>query len=50
MSLISEVEEQWPVSLSIVARRGCDFMLLDFAKRLSELGMLQTMKTGRSGY
>lgn len=49
-SNITNVEEQLPVTIDIVAHRGCDYMLLDLAKALADAGLLQTVKTGRTAF
>ncbi|KAF5346230.1 hypothetical protein D9758_014403 [Tetrapyrgos nigripes] len=40
-SNITEVEEYLPVSISLVARRGCDFVLLDLVDKLADEGLVQ---------
>ncbi|THH19825.1 hypothetical protein EW146_g1427 [Bondarzewia mesenterica] len=49
-STISGIVEQLPVTVSIVARRGCDFMLLDLLEALADAGIVQTVKTGRTAF
>jgi hypothetical protein len=44
------VKEQWPVTINIIARRGCDFMLFNMIKMLAEEGVLQSVKTGRTAF
>lgn len=39
-----------PVTVSLVARRGCDFMLMDLISALADKGIVQTVKTGRTAY
>lgn len=39
-----------PVSVSLVARRGCDFMLMDLVGALADDGIMQTVKTGRTAF
>ncbi|KAH8674337.1 hypothetical protein BX600DRAFT_509512 [Xylariales sp. PMI_506] len=48
MSNITNVEENLPASIDILAHRGCDFMLLDLAKSLADAGLLKEVKTGRT--
>ncbi|KAF5344802.1 hypothetical protein D9758_014416 [Tetrapyrgos nigripes] len=49
-SNITEVEEHLPVSISLVARRGCDFVLLDLVDKLADEGLVQEVKTGRTAF
>ncbi|KAK7464973.1 hypothetical protein VKT23_006182 [Stygiomarasmius scandens] len=49
-SNITEVEEQLPVAISLVARRGCDFVLLDLVDRLADEGIVREVKTGRTAF
>ncbi|EAW11674.1 amidase family protein [Aspergillus clavatus NRRL 1] len=49
-SPITRVREQWPVTINIIARRGCDFMLFNLVKKLAEEGVLRTVKTGRTPF
>lgn len=49
-SNVSLVEEMVPVTVSVVARRGCDFMLWDMVERLAEEGVLRTVGTGRTAF
>ncbi|KAI9742011.1 MAG: hypothetical protein M1834_000400 [Cirrosporium novae-zelandiae] len=46
-SELSETVEWLPVSVSIVARKGCDYMLFDLLAGLQEAGILKGVKTGR---
>ncbi|KAA1466956.1 amidase signature enzyme [Dentipellis sp. KUC8613] len=50
MSSITGIEEQLPVTVSLVARRGCDFVLLDLVSALADAGIVQTVKTGRTAF
>ncbi|TFY83359.1 hypothetical protein EWM64_g647 [Hericium alpestre] len=50
MSSITGIEEVLPVTVSIVARRGCDFTLLDLVSALADRGIVQTVKTGRTAF
>lgn len=49
-STISGVTEQLPVTISIVARRGCDFVLLDLVEKLAEAGIVHASQTGRTAF
>lgn len=46
LSNITYVEEKLPVSIDVLAHRGCDLMLLDLAKDLADAGLLREVKTG----
>lgn len=39
-----------PVSVSVVAHRNCDFMLLDLVAKLADLDIAKTIKTGRTAF
>ncbi|KAK7461377.1 hypothetical protein VKT23_008554 [Stygiomarasmius scandens] len=49
-STISGIEEQLPVSISLVASRNCDFMLLDLVDKLADAGIVRDVKTGRTAF
>ncbi|KAF4164372.1 hypothetical protein CNMCM6936_009308 [Aspergillus lentulus] len=49
-SPVTMVREQWPVTINIIARRGCDFMLFNMIKKLAEEGVLRSVKTGRMAF
>lgn len=49
-SEVSRVNEMLPVTVSIVAKRGCDFMLFNIVDSLTKSGVLQTVKTGRTAF
>ncbi|KAF9894121.1 hypothetical protein FE257_009094 [Aspergillus nanangensis] len=42
--------EQIPVSINLMARRGCDFMLFNMVEKLAEVGILRAVKTGREAF
>ncbi|CAA7258458.1 unnamed protein product [Cyclocybe aegerita] len=47
----SQVSRRWesiPVAVQLVARRGCDVVLLDLVKRLAEKGVVGPVEVGRS--
>jgi hypothetical protein len=46
VSNITQVEEKLPVSIDVLAHRGCDLMLLDLAKNLADAGLLKEVNTG----
>ncbi|KAI5926047.1 amidase family protein [Camillea tinctor] len=43
-------EEMVPVTVNIIARRGCDFMLWNMLEKLADLGVLGGVKTGRTAF
>jgi hypothetical protein len=45
-SNITYVEEKLPISIDVLAHKGCDLMLLDLAKDLADSGLLKEVKTG----
>ncbi|KAH7025098.1 amidase signature domain-containing protein [Microdochium trichocladiopsis] len=47
-SVITQHEEVLPVSVRIMAARGCDLMLLDLINELVEAGIVPQVKTGDS--
>ncbi|KAH7309124.1 amidase signature domain-containing protein [Stachybotrys elegans] len=49
-SYISLQEETMPISVDLVAARGCDGLLLDILNRLTELGVSKTVKTGKVAF
>ncbi|RAK99367.1 amidase family protein [Aspergillus ibericus CBS 121593] len=50
LSPISKIPEQWPVSMNLMVRRGCDFILFDMVERMAEAGIISAVKTGRTAY
>ncbi|KAJ9145344.1 Amidase signature domain protein [Pleurostoma richardsiae] len=42
--------EYMPVTVSVIAKRGCDFMLWNMWEKLAENGVLKTVKTGRTAF
>ncbi|KAK5676736.1 hypothetical protein LTS10_010499 [Elasticomyces elasticus] len=49
-SFISLQEEYIPVNVDLVAAPGCDGMLLEIVRRLTELGVAKEVKTGRTAF
>ncbi|KAF8958501.1 amidase signature domain-containing protein [Flammula alnicola] len=47
-SPLSRAWEPIPVAIELIARKGCDQMLLDLVKNLAELGVIGPVKVGRS--
>ncbi|OTA53680.1 amidase family protein [Hypoxylon sp. EC38] len=50
MSNVMFVEEMMPVTVSVIAKRGCDFMLWNMWEKLADEGVLKTIKTGRTAF
>jgi hypothetical protein len=50
LSNLTGVEEKLPVSIDVLAHRGCDLMLLDLAKAPADAGLLREVKTGRTSW
>jgi hypothetical protein len=49
-SNVTRVEEMVPVTLSLVMRRGCDYSLFGLIEKMADVGMLKTVKTGRTAF
>ncbi|KAF1971734.1 amidase signature enzyme [Bimuria novae-zelandiae CBS 107.79] len=43
-------EEMVPVTINMVVKRGCDFMIYNMIEKLVDEGVLKTVKTGRTAY
>ncbi|KAI5273136.1 hypothetical protein E4T47_03661 [Aureobasidium subglaciale] len=43
-------EETMPVTINIVARRGCDRVLMNFVEKMADKGILNPVKTGRRAF
>ena len=43
-------EELVPVTVSMVVKRGCDFVLFDLIERLADAGVVRAVKTGRTAF
>lgn len=43
-------EEMMPVTIGLVAKRGCDDMLYDFIEQLADAGILKAVKTGQRAF
>ncbi|OOF92982.1 hypothetical protein ASPCADRAFT_508787 [Aspergillus carbonarius ITEM 5010] len=50
LSPISKIPEQLPVSMNLIVRRGCDFMLFDMIEKMAEAGIISEVKTGRTAF
>ncbi|KZT62918.1 amidase family protein [Calocera cornea HHB12733] len=49
-SNVTFTTEMVPVTINVVARRGCDFMLFNLFEEMENRGMLATIKTGRTAF
>ena len=49
-SNVTRVEEMVPVTLSLVMRRGCDYSLFGLIEKMADVGMLTSVKTGRTAF
>jgi hypothetical protein len=43
-------EEMVPVTIGMVVKRGCDFVLYNMIEKLADEGVLKTVKTGRTAF
>ncbi|KAK5231669.1 hypothetical protein LTR72_000853 [Exophiala xenobiotica] len=43
-------EEMVPVTINMVVKRGCDFVLLNMIEKMADAGILKTVKTGRTAF
>ena len=43
-------EEMVPVTINMVVKRGCDFVLMNMIEKLADEGVLKTVKTGRTAF
>lgn len=43
-------EEMVPVTINLVVKRGCDFVLMNLIEKLADEGVLKTVKTGRTPF
>lgn len=43
-------EEMVPVTINMVVKRGCDFVLYNMIERLADEGVLKTVRTGRTAF
>lgn len=49
-SPVTAVTEYIPVTINMIVKRGCDFMLFNMIEKLAKEGVLQTVKTGRTAF
>ncbi len=42
--------EFMPVTINMVVKRGCDFMLFNMIEKLADEGVLTSVKTGRTAF
>ncbi|KAB8233020.1 amidase signature enzyme [Aspergillus alliaceus] len=47
-SAVTLKTEMMPVSMNLVVKRGCDFVLFNMIERLADAGLLRTVKAGRT--
>jgi hypothetical protein len=50
LSQVTFVEEMVPVTVNLVVKRGCDFVLYNMIEELADFGVLKAVKTGRTAY
>lgn len=50
MSSVTMREEMVPVTIGMVVKRGCDFVLYNLIERLADEGVLKEVKTGRTAF
>jgi hypothetical protein len=43
-------EEMVPVTINMVVKRGCDFVLLNMIEKMADAGILKAVKTGRTPF
>jgi hypothetical protein len=43
-------EEMVPVTINMVVKRGCDFVLLNMIEKMADAGILKTVRTGRTAF
>ncbi|KAL6153181.1 hypothetical protein ACJBU6_08344 [Exserohilum turcicum] len=43
-------EEMVPVTINLVVKRGCDFVLYNMIEELADEGVLKTVRTGKTAY
>jgi Asp-tRNA(Asn)/Glu-tRNA(Gln) amidotransferase A subunit family amidase len=49
-SAVTMVEEQVPVTVNLVMKRGCDFVLFNMVEEMGRRGILKSVKTGREAF
>jgi hypothetical protein len=49
-SPVSGRREMLPVTVNLVVRRGCDFVLFNMIGKMADAGLLQTVKTGKTAF
>ncbi|KAH7310810.1 amidase family protein [Stachybotrys elegans] len=42
--------EKYPVTINMIVRRGCDFVLFNMIEKMAKAGILTTVKTGREAF
>lgn len=49
-SNVTMQEEVLPVTVNLVVRRGCDFVLYNLVEKLADAGVLKTVKVGKTSF
>ncbi|KAE8349880.1 amidase family protein [Aspergillus coremiiformis] len=49
-SPVSKVTEQYPVTMNLIVRRGCDFVLFNMVEQLAKAGVIRAVKTGKAAF
>ncbi|PKY06155.1 amidase family protein [Aspergillus campestris IBT 28561] len=49
-SPVTGVQEQWPVTINLLVRRGCDFMLFNMIEEMHKAEILRGVQTGRVAF
>jgi hypothetical protein len=49
-SPVTKRREWMPVTVSLVIKRGCDFVVYEMVERMAEAGILKTVKTGKTAF
>ncbi|KAF2462703.1 amidase family protein [Lindgomyces ingoldianus] len=50
LSQVTFVEEMVPVTVNLVVKRECDFVLYNMIEELADVGVLKAVKTGRTAF
>lgn len=49
-STVSNLTEPLAVTISVLAHRGCDLVLIDWLDKVAEAGLIKGVKTGRYAF
>ena len=44
------MQEQWPVTINLLGRRGCDFMMFNMVEEMHKAEILRGVQTGRVAF